>query len=132
MKIRIKKTKAKQQHKHETTKCLTLFKILSQRAKKLMDEIKHADDDIDRYKLVFIDSNNETFNFNIFRMPLHFISAICNGEITFKKAEISQRNLDKKLEELKYNYEPKNVEERTNTGIRLLRHLEMILFRLSI
>ena len=28
------------------------------------------------------------FNFNIFKMPLNFLSAIYNGEITLKEAEI--------------------------------------------
>ena len=45
-------------------------------------------------------------------MPLRFLSAIYNGEITLKEAEISQRDLEKMIEELKYNYKPKNVEEK--------------------
>ena len=36
------------------------------------------------------------FNFNIFKMPLNFLSAIYNGEITLKEAEIFHRNLEKK------------------------------------
>ena len=35
-------------------------------------------------------------NFNIFRMPLNFLSAIYNREISLKEAEISQKNLEKK------------------------------------
>ena len=35
-------------------------------------------------------------NFNIFRMPLNFLSAIYNREISLKEAEISQQNLEKK------------------------------------
>ena len=46
-----------------------------------MDEIEDADDDIDDGKLLFIGSNKENFNFNIFRKPLSFISAIYNGRI---------------------------------------------------
>ena len=34
------------------------------------------------------------------------------GEISFKKAEISQRNLEKKTEELKFDYRPKNEKEK--------------------
>ena len=41
--------------------------------------------------------NKETFNFNTFRKPLNFISAIYNGEISLKEAEFSQKNLEKKL-----------------------------------
>ena len=47
------------------------------------------------------------FIFNTFRMLLDFLSAIYNGEISLKKAEISQKNLEKKIEELKFGYRPK-------------------------
>ena len=62
----------------------------------MIDEIKDANDDIDDGKLLFIGNNKEKFNFNIFRMPLNFLSAIYNGEISLKEAEIKQRNLEKK------------------------------------
>ena len=55
------------------------LKSLSQNANDLMDEIKDADNDIDKYKLAFIGSNREKLNFNTFRMPLSFLSAIYNG-----------------------------------------------------
>ena len=55
-----------------------------------MDEIEEAEDDIDKYKLVFIGSNREKFNFNIFKMPLDFPSTIYNGEISSKEAEFSK------------------------------------------
>ena len=58
-----KKT-AKQQHRHKTTKCLWLFKKLSQEAEDLMDEMKDADKDIDAKNLHFIGSNRKKFNFN--------------------------------------------------------------------
>ena len=61
-----------------------------------MDEIEDADDDIDDGKLLFIGSNKEKFNFNIFRKPLNFISAIYNGETSLKEAEFKQRDLEKK------------------------------------
>ena len=47
-------------------------------------------------KLLFIGSNKERFNFNTFNKVLHFLSAIYNGEISLKDAEIKQRDLDKK------------------------------------
>ena len=76
------------------TKPLNVFdylKSLSQKAKDLMDEIEDADKDIDIYKLAFIGSNREKFNFNTFKMPLNFHSAICNSEVSLKEAEIKQR-----------------------------------------
>ena len=85
------------------------LKSLIQEAEDLVHEIKDADDDIGKYKLIFIGSNREKFNFNIFRLPLNFLSAIYNGEITLKKAE---RDLGKKIQELKFNYKLKNVKEK--------------------
>ena len=61
-----------------------------------MDEIEDADDDIGNSKLLFISGNKEKFNFNTFRKPLNFISAIYNGEISLKEAEFSKKNLEKK------------------------------------
>ena len=61
-----------------------------------MDEIEDAGDDINNDKCLFIGGNKEKFNFNTFRKPLNFISAIFNGEISLKEAEFSQKNLEKK------------------------------------
>ena len=55
-----------------------------------MGEIEERNDDIDIYKLVFISSSKETFNFNKFRMLLNFLSAIYNGEISSKKQNLSK------------------------------------------
>ena len=87
------------------------LKSLSQEAKDLMDEIDDANDDTYYNKLLFIGSNKEKFDFNIFSTPLNFLLDIFNGKITLKKAEINQRDLNKKIEELKFNYKPKNEKE---------------------
>ena len=71
------------------------LKSLSQEAEDLMDEIEEVNDDIDDRKLVFIGSNKEKFNFNIFNKPLNFISAIYNGEISLKEAEFKRKHLEK-------------------------------------
>ena len=70
------------------------LKKLSQKTKDLIDKIEDADDDIDDGKLLFIGSNKERFNFNTFNKPLNFISAIYNSEISWKEADIKQRDLD--------------------------------------
>ena len=57
------------------------------------------------YLLVII---KKKFNFNTFSMPLSFLSDIYNGKISLKEAEFNQRNLEKKIEELQFGYEPKN------------------------
>ena len=53
----------------------------------MIDEREDADDDIDYGKLLFTGSNKENLDFNI-RKPLDFISAIYNGKISLKEAEI--------------------------------------------
>ena len=87
------------------------LKSLSQEAKDLMDRIEDADN-LDYNKLLFIGSNKENFNYNIFSTPLNFLLDDFNGKITFKKAENNQRDLNKKIEELNYNYKPKNEKEK--------------------
>ena len=66
----------------------------------MIDEIEDANDDIDYNKLLFIGSNKEKFKLNIFSTPLNFISAIYDGVISLKEANISQRKIQKKIEEL--------------------------------
>ena len=48
----------------------------------------------------FIGNNREKINFNIFRKPLNFLSAIYRGDISLKEAEINQKKLEKKIEDL--------------------------------
>ena len=88
-----KKKTTKQQVGSKPLNVFDYLKSLSQKAKDLADEIKDADDGIDIDELLFIGSNREKFNFNIFRTPLSFLSTVCNGEITFKEVEICQRDL---------------------------------------
>ena len=45
-------------------------------------------------------------------MPLNFLSAIYNEEISLNESEISQRNLEKKIEVLKFNYRSENADEK--------------------
>ena len=82
-----------------------------------MNEIEETDNHIDDYKLLFISSNKEKFNFNIFRVPINLLSEIYNGEISLKEAEIFQRKIEKKLEETN-GYRPENAEEKGEiTGV---------------
>ena len=61
-----------------------------------MVEIEEVNNDIDIYKLAYIGSNQENFNFNTFRMSLNFLSDIYNGKISLNEAKFKQRNLEKK------------------------------------
>ena len=90
------KHKKKKQANNIDTKPSNVFdylKRLSQKTKGLMDEIEEVNNGIDIYKL-FFGSNKEKFNFNTFRMPLNFLSAIYNGEFSLKEAEF-QRKIEK-------------------------------------
>ena len=87
---------------------------------------QNADDDINNNKLLFVGSNKEKYNFNIFSMPLNFLLDIFNGKITLKKAEINQRDLNKKIEELKYYYKPKNEKEKDEINEVLMHANDML------
>ena len=60
-----------------------------------MDDIEDADDDIDIYKLAFIGSNKEKFNFNTFDMPLNFLLNIYNAKISLKKQNLNKKKQKK-------------------------------------
>ena len=81
----------------------------------MTDEIKNAENDIDKYKLAFISSNRQKISFKLFRMLLNFLSAIYNGEISLKEAEFLQKDLCNEMNELIYEYKPKNVKEKVET-----------------
>ena len=94
-----KNDKDKKQTNNIDTKPSNIFDYLkgsSPEAKNLMDEIEDNDDNLDINKLAFIGSKREKFNFNTFNMPISFLSAIYDGEISLKEAEFKQRNLEKK------------------------------------
>ena len=119
----------KQQTNNIDTKPSNVFdylKSLSQEANDLMDEIEEVNDYIDIYKLAFIGSNKETFNFNAFRMPLNFLLAIYSGEITLKKAEFEQREKEKKIEELQFNHEPKKKKEKEDIDGVLMQAKDLL------
>ena len=92
----------------------------------MKDEIEDANSDTDYNKLLFIGSNKKKLNFNIFSTPLNFLLDIYNGKITFKKAEINQRDLNKKIEELKYYYKPKNEKEKDEINEVLMHANDML------
>ena len=94
-----------------------------------MDEIKDADKNMDIYKFVFIGSNMEKLNFNKFKMPLNFPSSIYNGQTTLKEVEFFQNDLYSKINELKCNYKPKNVEEKEEINGVLMQANDMLEYR---
>ena len=122
----------KQQINNEHTKPANAFnylKSLSQVANDLIDEIEDADDDIGNDKLLFIGSNKEKFNFNNFMKPLNFISAIYNSKILLEEAEFKQRDLEKKIEELQFNYKPKNKKGKEEINRVLMQVNDLLEYR---
>ena len=127
--INIKKNQQNNNIDTKPPNIVNYLKSLSQEAKDLMDEIEDAISDIDIYKLVFVGSNKKKFNFNTFRMPWNFVSVIYNGEISLKEAEISQRNLEKKIEELRFDYRPKNGKEKEEINGVLMQVNDLLEYR---
>ena len=76
----------------------------------MIDEIEDEGDDIGINKLAFVVSDRKTLT--LFRMPLNFLSAIYNGEISLIEAEFKQIHLEKEIENLHFYYIPKNKEEK--------------------
>ena len=102
------------------------LKTLSQEAKDVIDIIEDADNDIDNNKLPFIGSNKEKINFNIFIMPLNLLLDFFNGKITLTKTEINEWDLNEKIEELQYNYKPKNKKEKEEINEVLMYPNDML------
>ena len=126
------KYKKQQQNSNIDTKPPNVFhylKSLSQGAKNTLDELKDANDDVDDGKLLFIGSNKKKFNFETFKKPLNFLSAIYNREISLKEAEFSQKKIEKKIEELKFNYKPKNEKEKEEINQVLMQANDLLEYK---
>ena len=94
-----------------------------------MNEIEDPDDDLDNNNLSFIGSNKKKFEFNTFKMPLNFLSDIYNGRVSLKEAEIKQKYLRNKIEELKFGYRPENAEEKEEIDKVLMHANDMLEYR---
>ena len=62
-------------------------------------------------------------------MPLNFLSNIYIGEVSLKEAEFEQRNLEKKIEELKFYYIPKNKKEKEEIDGALIQANYLLEYR---
>ena len=61
-------------------------------------------------------------------MPLSCLSAIY-GEISLKETEFSQRNLEKNIEELKFNYKPENAQVKEEINRVLMQANDLLEYR---
>ena len=92
----------------------------------MIDEIEEDDNDIDINKLAFIGSNKEKFNFNTFTVPLTLLSDIYNGKISLKEAKFKQRDLEKKIDNLKFGYKSKDKKEKEEKSQVLMHANELL------
>ena len=74
-----------------------------------------------------IGSNRGKLSFNIFRIPLNFLSSIYNGQVALDRI-YSKRFIDE-INELKYNYKPKNVKEEEEINEVLMQSNNMLEYR---
>ena len=66
---------------------------------------------------------------NTFNKPLNFILTIYNGELSLKEAELKQRNLEEKIEDLEFNYKPKNENEKEEIKEVLMQANDLLEYR---
>ena len=94
----------------------------------MIDETED-DDDVDINKLAFIGSNKETFNFNTFMVPSNLLSDIYNVEISLKEAGFNQRDLEKKIDDLKFGYKSKDKKEKEEKSQVLMQANDLLEYR---
>ena len=61
-----------------------------------------------------------------FKIPLNFLSDIYNGEISLKEAEFFQKDLEKKIEEIKFDYRPENADEKEEINRVLMQTNDLL------
>ena len=61
-----------------------------------------------------------------FKIPLNFLSDIYNGEISLKEAEFFQKDLEKKIEEIKFDYRPENAHEKEEINRVLMQTNDLL------
>ena len=66
---------------------------------------------------------------NTFNKPLNFILTIYNGELSLKEAELKQRNLEEKIEDLEFNYKPKNENKKEEIKEVLMQANDLLEYR---
>ena len=90
-------------------KTIDFFSTLTDKAKKLMVNIKQIDDWLDTAQRVCTKTDGKTkYNFSNFTFPSKFDSKIYNKNLTLKEAEDNQQELQILINNLNNNYNPKN------------------------
>ena len=100
-------------------KTIGFFSTLSDKAKKLIVNIKQLDDWLDTAQLVCTKTDGKTrYHFSNFTFPSKFAPKIYNKDFTMQEAEDDQQELKMLMNKLNNNYSPKNkikIEEKGDT-----------------
>ena len=122
-------------------KTIRFFSTISEEGKELMNKIKVIDDWLETAPLICTKTDGKTnYDFSKFTFPLKFASKIYNYNLTLQKAQDNQQELERLINKLNNNYNPKKKEKKKKmTHIlrkncipsrrRLLMHLIKVFFR---
>ena len=122
--MKIKEKKQLEQIKNinadsKSLKKISFFSRISEKAKKIMDNIKIIDDWLETTQLICTKTDGKTqHEFNKFTLPLKFTSKIYQHDLTLQKAEDDQQELKILINKLNKNYNPRNktkIKEKDDT-----------------
>ena len=114
-------------------KTIIFFSTISEKAKRLMENIKHVDDWLDSAQLLCTKTGRRTkCNFSNFTFLSKFTSKTFRCDLTLQKAKDDQVNLETLINKLINNYNPKNLEKikekDDSLGEKLLKHFRQVFF----
>ena len=88
-------------------KTISVFSTISDKVKKLMENIKVIDDWLETAQLICTKTDGKTkYEFNKFMLPLKFASKVYSRNLTLQKAIDDQQDLDILINKLNNNYNP--------------------------
>ena len=114
-------------------KTIIFFSTISEKAKRLMENIKHVDDWLDSAQLLCTKTGRRTkCNFSNFTFLSKFTSKTFRCDLTLQKAKYDQVILETLINKLINNYNPKNLEKikekDDSLGEKLLKHFRQVFF----
>ena len=89
-------------------KTISFFSTISEKTKELINKIKVIDDWLENVQLICTKTDGKTkYDFSKFTFPLKFASKIYNYNLTLQKAQDNQQELERLINKLNNNYNPK-------------------------
>ena len=94
-------------------KTIRFFSTISEEGKELMNKIKVIDDWLETAPLICTKTDGKTnYDFSKFTFPLKFASKIYNYNLTLQKAQDNQQELERLINKLNNNYNPKKKKKK--------------------